>query len=120
MMRIPIPVTVYKILGINPATVSNHSSLDLSYDTLALIVELVPALSDHGHNECPTIGELLEFLEPHRHETSFSGYLISAERDDERISIDAICTTNNARNRAKFCHADEFDGNDDSLTVWYD
>lgn len=47
-------------------------------------------LKQERQNLAPTVENILKFVEKHPDQASFDGYVVSGERPDERLSIDAV------------------------------
>lgn len=56
------------------------------------LLDTVPGenLKDERQNLAPTVENILKFVEKHPDQASFDGYVVSGERPDERLSIDAV------------------------------
>lgn len=98
---------------------------NLDVDRLKLLVEEGFAVLDDKHNEAPSIGEFIKFMEKYP-EVLAHGYAVSPERDDVRISIEGLESNeelseeclNSIKGFADYC--DEFYYDSEGLWVWYD
>lgn len=59
------------------------------------LLDTVPGknLEDERQNLSPAVGNILKFVKKHPGQASFDGYVVSGERPDERLSIDAVSVT---------------------------
>lgn len=63
---------------------------DISYSLLKKLVDMQFANPEECQNDSPSINELLSAFEDYEDYISFSGYSVSPDRRDYRISIDEI------------------------------
>lgn len=82
---------------------------------------------DDAQNDCPTVGEIIEFLRERTTNGWYAhGYCISPERNDFRISFEGVGkeTKPSYQDLIDFTEmfrlADEFNVNENGLWCWYD
>lgn len=99
---------------------------NLTLDDLNLLLTEGFICMDGSHNSCPAINDLKEFLEKYP-EFVLSGYAVSPERDDCRVSIDQIQGQAESKDAFRafirmFRFADEFEFDMDDMTcyAWFD
>ena len=63
---------------------------NMSYDTLKQLVDEGFVDVEDRQNFAPTIQEMMEFSKKYDKHYYFDGYIVSDERDDYRLSVDAI------------------------------
>ena len=96
----------------------------MTLDELKELVELKFSDPEEAQNCSPTIEELIRFAENYEG-YEFDGYAVDIERDDYRVSIEAIHKDGPVDNDElkafikEFRYADEFDI-DDGLYAWWD
>lgn len=94
----------------------------MSKDTLSQLVEEGFADPEEHQNYAPTIGEFLEY-----DGIVYNGYVVSLERGDYRVSVEAVETDDDSQNpmvglefALAFRHADELDVEQWNGYAWWD
>jgi len=122
-----IPKSVYDILDIKEEDPSKlwlggiHNIENISYQKLEQILAILgEEFYYDSHNNAYSIGEFLETFKNYADRTTFSGYIVSPTREDERISIDQVTTVKTDENILSLRYADELNIEDDKLHAWWD
>ena len=90
---------------------------------LAEVLRAAPVLEAGAQNDAPTFAEFVVFGEKYPRMT-FHGYVVSARRTDERISVEGfegpadLCDGMTKEDYAIFARADEFDPH--AVRAWWD
>lgn len=94
-----IPVEVYKLINVVPESKDKEwiggikRFYGLTYADLEKIVEILGKdFSEYQNEYRPSVSSLLSNLVEHKEVTSFGGYIVSPNRSDERLVIDAMST----------------------------
>lgn len=112
--------------GIFRGGISHYSGL--TPDRMRILLEKGYALEDESHNDCPSIGECVEFCERHPGFT-MHGYSVSRERNDCRVSVEGVEGEPGCLDEAGlqdfvdvFRFADDFciGGKNESYYCWFD
>jgi hypothetical protein len=121
---------VLAVLGMNKPK-SNYERIELSYAQLKSLVLLELIDPNGAQNNSPSINDFLDFCEKYHcygeDETVLEGYIITGDRPDKRISIEAIrlhTAVSSEKTKQAFInhfhHADEFEANDEQFRAWWD
>ena len=105
----------------------------LPVEDLETLVKEKFADLDEAQNEAPTIKEFLEFANRYKDfaRITFDGYVVSPDRSDYRVSVDAITIYPDAKNEGRRDmlaaaamnfgkRADEADFDGDCFYLWWD
>lgn len=84
---------------------------------LRQVLEIVPELGDDRQNDAPTFAHLVQMAEPNGR---LFGYIVKYERDDCRVSVDAILTTVDHLEEIQSFFPDEVNHDDKSVYAWWD
>lgn len=87
---------------------------NLSLDRLRKLFELNFINPNDKQNDCPTVGEILQFMEKYPEYTA-NGYVVPLERSDYRVTLTGVCKESPVENAdelkdflALFEKADDF------------
>jgi hypothetical protein len=100
---------------------------DLKPEEARTLMDAGEIYPEGRQNYSPTMKEFVEFMESvDDHDIRAIGYMVSPNRDDERITIEGLMVDETIsrdllfRFIEKFRDADEFTAMDDYLRCWYD
>ena len=120
------------VLNIPPkeTTKSNYVRFDCDYNQLKALELLEELDIDSSQNDSPTIKEFLDWCEDSNtslEEVLFEGYMITQDREDARITVEAIVLNHHLSSEKvknsffeSFRLADEFDLGDSTYRAWWD
>lgn len=98
---------------------------NLSLDALKQLVDLNYINLNEKQNKCPSVREILEFMEKYPDYTTH-GYVISAKRNDYRVSLEGVEKKTPAASLEERTDFDKLFKNPDEVVVlnrmycWYD
>ena len=115
-----------ELVGVNDKSLSGGcaSFSGMTYETLQKLVDKGYADLEDSQNDSTTLGEYLEFMKTHPRFRAH-GYVISNDRNDRRITVEGLASSNITLNElhdfiALERYADEFEATQSYCRSWWD